>query len=84
MLCVFFEEDIGGDFVMVNVIELCELLICVVGVEVNDMVFDVFGKYMEYMWFVFLCCVCYLVLVGGVVVGVMDFWGFDESVRRWL
>lgn len=79
----FLEEDTGGDFAMVNAIELREPPTRVAGVEPGDTASDVLGKYMEYMWPALMKRACHPVLMGGAAAGAMDLWGLEESARAW-
>lgn len=78
----FLEEDTGGDFVMVNVIELQEPPLPVAGVEPGDSASDVLAKYMEYMWPALLRRACHPVLAGSAAADALDLWGLDGA-RTW-
>ena len=78
----FLQNDTGGDFVMVNVIELQEPPLRVDGVEPGDTAADVLAKYMEYMWPALLRRACHPVLAGSAAADALDLWGL-EGARTW-
>ncbi|MEM1249654.1 MAG: hypothetical protein AAGK22_24980 [Acidobacteriota bacterium] len=79
----FLETDTGGDFAMVNVIELREPPTRVEGVGPQESASDVLNKYMAYMWPALLRRACHPVLAGGAAAGAADLWGLDERARAW-
>ena len=85
----FLEADTGGDFVMINAIELREPPLLdgrrLDGVEPGDRAQDVLGKYMEYMWPALLRRASHPVLGGSAAAPALDLWGFadEDGAREW-
>jgi len=77
----FLEDDTGGDFVMLNAIELHDTPRPVEGVEPGDTSSEVLGKYMEYMWPALFKWACHPVLVGTAASDALDIWGLDGASR---
>ena len=78
----FLSEDTGGDFVMVNVMEMREPPAQVEGVEPGDSANDVLARYMAYMWPALLSRACHPVLMGQAAADAPEVWGIENG-RRW-
>lgn len=78
-LRAFLEEDTGGDFAMVNVIELREPPERVPGVSPGESASEVLAKYMEYMWPALLRRGCHPVLAGTAAAAAVDLWGLEGA-----
>lgn len=68
----FMEEDTGGDFVMVNLIDMHDTPIAVGGVEPGQSSDDVLGRYMAYMGPALFARACHPVLYGVAASAAMD------------
>ena len=77
----FLEQDTGGDFVMLNAIELRDTPVPVEGVQPGESSSQVLGKYMEYMWPALLKRACHPVLFGSAAAGALDVWGIEGALE---
>ncbi len=75
----FLENDTGGDFVMLNAIELHEPPLQVEGVQPGDTAGEVLDKYMAYMWPALLRRACHPVLAGNAAARALDQWGLEGA-----
>ena len=78
----FLENDDGGDFVMVNVIELRDRPTGVGDVKPGESSQQVMSRYMAYMWPQLLRRACHPVLGGSAAAVALDVWGIEKA-ERW-
>jgi hypothetical protein len=76
-LLKFLEDDTGGDFLMMNVIEMHEKPIQVEGVRADETSQQVLDRYMAYMWPALLKRACHPVVFGSAAAPAMESWGID-------
>ncbi len=82
MLRRFMEEDTGGDFVMVNVIEMYDTPQPIPGVNASDTSDDVLAKYMQYMYPALFARASHPVLFGEAANVAMDLMN-APNMHRW-
>jgi hypothetical protein len=75
----FMVEDTGGQFLMMNVIEMKDPPDQIRGVEPTDTADDVMAKYMEYMWPALLNRACHPVVFGLAVSDSLDLMGIEGA-----
>jgi len=78
----FLEADDGGDFVMVNAIELRDAPLAVEGVREGESSQQALDRYMAYMWPELLLRACHPVVAGPAAAGALDVWGIAGG-ERW-
>lgn len=78
----FLEADDGGDFVMVNAIELRDPPGVVEGEPPAASAGEMLDRYMAYMWPELLKRACHPVVAGRAVAPALDIWGI-EGGERW-
>jgi len=77
----FLEADDGGDFIMVNAVELHEKPVQTGAVRPGETSEQVLGRYMEFMWPALLSRACHPVVVGDAYLTV-EAWGI-ENAETW-
>jgi len=78
-LRAFLETDTGGDFVMVNAIELREPPQVVGDVREGESAQQVLDRYMAFMWPALLRRACHPVLMGRAAAPALDVWGLENA-----
>jgi hypothetical protein len=78
----FLAADDGGDFVMVNAIELRAQPLATDDVSGGESSQQALDRYMAYMWPELLKRACHPILVGPAVADALDVWGI-EGGERW-
>jgi hypothetical protein len=78
----FLASDDGGDFVMVNAIELRTQPLAVEGVPEGESSQQMLDRYMAYMWPELLARACHPILAGPAAADALDVWGIAGG-ERW-
>ncbi len=78
----FMEEDTGGDFVMINVIDMYETPLAMPGVDASDTSDDVLNKYMQYMYPALFARASHPVLFGEAANTAMDLMN-APGMQKW-